>query len=98
MPDGDPDSHEHGGGECCPSGLQLGLSPAAEAGLLRQLGVEGVDNIDGNRHRQAVHTVNSAMSGTGAPRAVFRPIAANVTESGTASASAYQIQLTPPAD
>jgi hypothetical protein len=34
------------------------------------------------------------MSGTGAPNAVFRPIAANVTASGTASASAYQIQLT----
>jgi len=39
-------------------------------------------------------TLNSAISGTGAPNAVFRPIAANVTASGTASASAYQIQLT----
>src|SRR5215218_10977336 len=39
-------------------------------------------------------TLNSAMCGTGAPKAVFRPIAANVTASGTPSASAYQIQLT----
>jgi hypothetical protein len=39
-------------------------------------------------------TLNSAMSGTGAPKAVFRPIAANVTASGTPSASTYQIQLT----
>jgi hypothetical protein len=39
-------------------------------------------------------TLNSAMFGTGAPKAVFRPIAANVTGSGTPSASAYQIQLT----
>jgi hypothetical protein len=39
-------------------------------------------------------TLNSAMSGTGAPKAVFRPIAANVTASGTLSASTYQTQLT----
>jgi hypothetical protein len=39
-------------------------------------------------------TLNSAMSGTGAPNAVFRPIDANVTVSGTPSASTYQIQLT----
>jgi hypothetical protein len=39
-------------------------------------------------------TLNSAMSGTGAPKAAFRPIEANVTPSGTPSASAYQIQLT----
>src|SRR4029450_6630295 len=39
-------------------------------------------------------TLNSAIFGTGAPKAVCRPIAANVTASGTASASAYQIQLT----
>ena len=39
-------------------------------------------------------TVNSAISGMGAPTAVFRPIEANVTASGTASAIAYQIQLT----
>ena len=30
------------------------LGPAAEAGLLGELGVEGVDNVYGNRHRQAV--------------------------------------------
>jgi hypothetical protein len=34
------------------------------------------------------------MSGTGAPKVLFRPIEANVTANGTASASAYQIQLT----
>src|SRR4029453_648568 len=39
-------------------------------------------------------TLNSAMSGTGAPKAVFSPIDANLTDSGTPSASAYQIQLT----
>jgi len=39
-------------------------------------------------------TLNSAMSGMGAPKAVFRPIDANVTPSGTASAITYQIQLT----
>ena len=39
-------------------------------------------------------TLNSAMSGTGAPKAVFRPIEANVTASGTPTASAYQTQLT----
>jgi len=39
-------------------------------------------------------TLNSAISGTGAPQAVFSPIAANGTASGTPSASAYQIQLT----
>src|SRR5829696_5950507 len=39
-------------------------------------------------------TVNSAISGMGAPKAVFRPIDTNETASGTASAIAYQIQLT----
>src|SRR5215207_10961227 len=39
-------------------------------------------------------TLNSAMYGTGAPKAVFSPIAANCTDSGTANAIAYQIQLT----
>ena len=39
-------------------------------------------------------TLNSAILGTGAPAVVFRPMEANVTASGTPSASAYQIQLT----
>src|SRR5215207_1940091 len=39
-------------------------------------------------------TLNSVISGTGAPTTVFRPIEVNVTPGGTASASAYQTQLT----
>jgi hypothetical protein len=39
-------------------------------------------------------TLNSAMCAAGAPKALFSPIDANLTASGTASASAYQIQLT----
>ncbi len=39
-------------------------------------------------------TLNSAMSGTGAPRALFRAMEANMTDRGTARASAYQTQLT----
>ena len=39
-------------------------------------------------------TLNSAMSGTGAPSALLSPMAANLTASGTAMAMAYQIQLT----
>ncbi len=39
-------------------------------------------------------TLNSAMSGTDAPSAVLSPMDANLIASGTAMASAYQIQLT----
>ena len=39
-------------------------------------------------------TANSAMSGTGAPSALLRPIDTNLTASGTTTARAYQIQLT----
>src|SRR5829696_9572048 len=57
MPDGNPDGHPHGGRQWCPGGLQLGLCPASEARLLRELRVEGVDHVDGNRHRQAVPNI-----------------------------------------
>ena len=39
-------------------------------------------------------TLNSTMSGAGAPKPVFSAMAAKVTDSGTARASAYQTQLT----
>ena len=39
-------------------------------------------------------TLNSPITGTGAPRAVFSPIEANLTPNGTARATTYQIQLT----
>ena len=39
-------------------------------------------------------TLSSTMSGVGAPNPEFNAMAANVTDSGTARASAYQTQLT----
>ena len=39
IPDGDTDRHDASGGQRCPGGLQFRLSPAAEAGFLRKLGV-----------------------------------------------------------
>ena len=54
VPDGDADGHQHRRSERGAGGLQFRLGPAAEAGLLRQLRVEGVDDVDRDRHREAV--------------------------------------------
>ena len=95
VPDGDADRHEDGGGEWRSGGLQLGLSPAAEAGFLGQLGIHGADDVDGDCHRQAVPEAELDDVGSGCSEArCSGAMAANLTDSGTARASAYQIQLT----
>jgi hypothetical protein len=58
---------------------------SAEACLLGELGVEGVDNVDRDRHRQAVPDAELGDVRGGAPKALFSPIEPWVTVNSSRS-------------
>ena len=98
MPDGDPDGHQHGGGERRPGGCSLGWAQPRKLASSGSWAFMGLTILMAIAIGRPYQTLNSAMFGTGAPKALFRAIAAKVTASGTASGEHVPDPADPPAD
>src|SRR4029450_12722845 len=92
MPDGDPDGHQHGGGEWCPGGLQLGRAQPRKLASSGSWALRGLTMF----MAIAIGIPDAELGdvGDGCAKRGVRAYCGERGGEGTGSASAYQIQLT----